>query len=645
VGAETAARRAGHAGAAAAWVGSWLACLGIALLLFSAARLVFWSANQARLPALPLAEAARAFAGGVRFDVSALVWLNSAFLLSHLLPHPWRDHPRYRLAQKRLFLAVNGAALTLELVDAAYYPFALRRSGPGDLAMATTVVSLWPRLVAEFFWVPLLAVALVYAAGRLYDLAARGFAARPGVPLQLAVAAISLGLAVVGTRGGTQLRPLSPNAAAQYVGDPRLVPLVANTTLHWIFAVDQHRLTDPGYLGEAEREALAPLRRDPSGRAPRGRNAVVIVMESLGRADVGFFAPDPVGASLTPFLDSLLGEGMTFSQTFANALRSAEGVPAIAAGLPALMPDPWIFSAHQTNLVDGPARLLAARGYQTLFFHGGNPGTMAFDRLAPSVGFARYADRRDFADDRHYDGAWGIYDVPFFEWTARQLAGAHAPFLALLVSVSSHHPYRVEPDFEARHPDLAPRARSVRYADDALRRFFTRAREAPWYRDTLFVVTGDHTARRERERDRVSVFEVPIVLVAGDGSLRGEVPGIMQQIDITPTLLDWLGYPEPYFAFGRSAFDTDAPRDAFMLLDGLYQILDGERLLLHDGERPIGLYDPGGDPGMRRDLRADEPARARRLARRLEAVIQTHHRAMLANSLSIDARARSLDQP
>jgi hypothetical protein len=631
-----------QAAATARWVGSWAGCLGIALLLFSAARVLFWSVNQVRLPPLSLPELARAFAGGVRFDVSALLWLNAAFLVTHHLPHPWRDRGWFRSAQKRLFLVVNGAALALELLDVAYFPYALRRSGPGDLAMAATAVSLWPLLAVEFWWVPVSVALLVLAASRLYDLAARGGGVRPAWPIQLAVVAISVWLVMVGTRGGTQLRPLSPNAAAQYVGDPRLVPLVANTTLNWIRAVGDRRLADPGYLAEPEREALAPLRRDPRAGAPRGRNAVVIVMESLGRADVGSTAE---GESLTPFLDSLLREGMTFSRTFANALRSAEGVSAIAAGLPALMAEPWIFSAYQSNLLDAPARLLAARGFETLFFHGGNPGTMGFDRFAPSAGFRRYLDRRDFADDRHYDGAWGIYDGPFFEWTAQQLAGARAPFLALLFSVSSHHPYRVEPAFEAAHPSLPPRARSLRYADAALGRFFARVREEPWYRETLFVITGDHTARRERERDRVSVFEVPILLVAGDGSLRGERPGILQQIDIAPTLLDWLGYPEPYFAFGRSAFDATAPRDAWMLLDGIYQIHDGERLLLHDGSRPIGLYDPEGDPGLRRDLHAQEPARAQRLARRLEAVIQTHHRAMLANTLSIDSRPRSPGQP
>jgi hypothetical protein len=631
-------RWAGQAAATAGWVGSWLGSIGIALALFSAARLLFWWANQARLPPLSTPEIARAFAGGVRFDVSALLWLNSAFLLSHHVPHPWRDRPWFRTAQKRLFLIVNGAALALELADVAYYPYALRRSGPGDLAMAATVTSLWPLLAAEFWWVPVAAALLVYAASRLYDVAARGASVRPALPIQLMVVAISVYLVVLGTRGGTQLRPLSPNAAAHYVGDPRLVPLVANTTLGWIYAVGHHRVSDPGYLGEPEREALAPLRRNPGAGGPRGRNAVVIVMESLGRADVG--APAG-GESLTPCFDALAREGMTFTHTFANALRSAEAVSAIAAGLPALMPDAWIFSAYQSNLVDAPARLLGARGFDTLFFHGGNPGTLGFDRFAASVGFRRYLDRRDFADDRHYDGAWGIYDGPFFEWTAGRLIDVRPPFFALLFSVSSHHPYRVEPAFEAAHPDLPPRARAVRYADAALGRFFARVREAPWYRETLFVITGDHTARRERERDRVSVFEVPILLVAGDGSLRGEVPGILQQVDIAPTLLDWLGHPEPYFAFGRSAFDAGAPRDAFMLLDGIYQLLDGERVLLHDGERSIGMYDPRGDPGMRRDLRAGEPARSSRLERRLEAVIQTHHRAMLANTLSIDSRPRS----
>ena len=511
--------------------------------------------------------------------------------------------------------------------------------------MAATVKSLLPSLVLEFWWLFVVLAALVFAAAHLYGRAARGFGARPGLAAQLAVAAVALPLAVIGTRGGTQMRPLAPNAAAQYVGDPRVVPLVANTTLNWIFAVGQYRLDDPAYMDEAERRALFSLRREPSGAPPRGRNAVVIVMESLDKDHVGYFQGrgegGEAGQSYTPFLDSLFREGLTYSQTYANGLRSSEGIPAVGAGIPGLLPEAWIYSPYQQNLIDAAPRLLAVRGWHTAFFHGGTPGTMAFDRFAPSVGFARYLDRDDFGDDTHYDGSWGIRDLPFFEWTARRLLEAPEPFFALLFSLSSHHPYEVPPEFEAAYPDLPPRQRSVLYSDTALRRFFEIVRTAPWYRETLFVVTADHTARRERERDRVSVFEVPIVFVAGDGSLRGVREGVLQQIDVGPTVLDWLGYDAPYLAFGKSALRDEGPRHAVMLLDGLYQILDGERLLLHDGEAPIGLYAYGPGADGRRDLRASEPERARRLARQLEAILQAHDRGMLANRLSVETRARA----
>ena len=126
-------------GSVGTWVGSWLACLGIAAGLFSLARLFFFLANRVRLPELSAGELLRAFAGGLRFDLSAVLWLNAPFLLSHLVPMPGaiKDARSFRALQKALFLVPNGAALALELIDAAYYPWALRRSGPATWP--------WPR--------------------------------------------------------------------------------------------------------------------------------------------------------------------------------------------------------------------------------------------------------------------------------------------------------------------------------------------------------------------------------------------------------------------------------------------------------------------------------------------------------------------
>ena len=63
------------------------------------------------------------------------------------------------------------------------------------------------------------------------------------------------------------------------------------------------------------------------------QNVVVILLESFGKA----FTSLGGRQSYTPFLDSLMQQSMTFNHAFANAYRSADGIPAVLSSIPCLL--------------------------------------------------------------------------------------------------------------------------------------------------------------------------------------------------------------------------------------------------------------------------------------------------------------------
>ena len=149
----------------------------------------------------------------------------------------------------------------------------------------------------------------------------------------------------------------------------------------------------------------------------------------------------------------------------------------------------------------------------------------------------------------------------------------------------------------------------IRYADMALRRFFETASRQPWYSNTVFVITSDHTNMSDHDeyRSSIGVFSAPIIFFDTSGQLpAGVKPGVAQQIDIMPTLLSLLGYDRPYVAFGKDLLAT-APDSMWTVnySNGIYQYLRGDTLVQFDGERVVASYwlifltaTPAGSPLM-----------------------------------------------
>jgi phosphoglycerol transferase MdoB-like AlkP superfamily enzyme len=369
------------------------------------------------------------------------------------------------------------------------------------------------------------------------------------------------------------------------------------------------------------------------------KNVFVIILESFSVEHIGALnhKEGNLNSDFTPFLDSLAKKSIVFDG-FANGKRSIEGIPAILASLPTWMTEDFITSQYATVKFNSLASILKEEGYSTSFFHGGKNGTMGFDVFSKSAGFDTYFGKNEYPDQSDFDGSWGISDEPYLQYIANTLNTMPEPFMGAVFTLSSHHPYKV-PEKHKNRFRKGPLAiqETIMYADFALEQFFARASQMPWFKNTIFVITSDHTSEAYLPfyKNRVGQYAIPVIFYDPDSDTAMHQKSIVQQTDIMPTVLDMLNYNKPFVAFGSSALRSDEPRFSLSYLNGNYQLLKDGYCWQTDHSISSVLYNFENDSLLSTDVSAAKKDIAKEMDLLLKSVIQQYNNRIIGNKLTV----------
>lgn len=371
------------------------------------------------------------------------------------------------------------------------------------------------------------------------------------------------------SRGGFRLKPLHITDAILFAPDG---PWQATLNSGLVFGqtyLDNSEALFPEIINDAQAN-LADEQHVK--KAHNFKNVVIIILESFGKEYTG--ANGLGRPSYTPYLDSLAQHSMVFNQFYANGLKSMDAVPAIFSSIPALLNKPFITTPYSMKALDALPNLLQKVGYSSAFFHGADVNSMGFRSYLKKMGMQRYYSKNDFGNsDEFYDGNWGIFDEPYMQYAAEELNAMPKPFVSGIFTLSSHHPYSLPHHLENKFKSgTLPIHKSIQYADYALRQFMQKMATYPWYQHTLFIITADHSSQNESAfyREGVGKYAIPLLFFTPDGTLKGKNNKVGSQIDIMPSVLDYLGYPNPFISMGRSLFRTDTKGMAIQYFQGTY---------------------------------------------------------------------------
>lgn len=620
------------------------------MVLFSISRLGFYFFNAEHYTDLNFLRIFKIFGGGLKFDISAIMFVNVLYILLFLLPFPFRYKKIYKNILKYLFFISNGIALATNTIDFFYFDFILKRSTTDVFMFAKegNILTLFGLFIIDYwygllFWlVQIFVMIFFYNKTDIY---------RPeninkkryyltGVTWLL----ISLYFSIIAMRGGFTgtTRPITLGNAGKYTEKPLEMAIVLNTPFTIIRTINKAPLKAKNYFSDEE---LADIYSPIHQRTPKGEfknyNVIIFIIESLAKEYTGALNKDLDNGQYqgyTPFLDSLMYHSKTFIRAFANGRKSIDALPSITSSIPSMV-NPYVTSKYATNKINSLASLLREKGYETAFFHGAPNGSMGFESFMKVAGYSKYFGMTEYGNDEDYDGTWGIWDEEFFQFFADELNKMKEPFHAAIFSVSSHHPYKIPERYKGkfRKGTLGFHI-PVQYTDMALKKFFTKVSVMPWFKNTIFVITADHSNQAWHDEYKTSIgnFSVPIIFFqAGNDSLKGFDSTIAQQMDIMPTVLNFLNYDKDYVSFGSDVMDSTANHFSVNYNNNTYQIIKGDYVLQFRNDQVIALYNYTNDRLLLDNLIGKLPEIQADMEKLIKAFIQQYNYRMINNELSI----------
>lgn len=589
----------------------------LAYLFYFFARVLFLLYNFSLLEVDSVSQFFKLAYRGLTFDTTAILYINLLFILFSILPLVVNTRRGYQKFLMWLYFITNLVAYATNFIDFIYYKYIYARTTIAAIDVVkneNNKISMFFRFMVSYWHVFALFIGLALLWIYLYKRVKVQPVGKPGNKVKYfvfsAVAFIIIGLLIVGGIRGDfkySTRPINIIDANRHVVQVQHADVVLNTPFSIIRTIGKTSFKKVKFVDEQvivdNFQPIKHYRNNPKTTP----NIVLIITESMGREYWGCMNKNrdiPGFTSYTPFLDSLAQHSLIFDNSYANGSKSIHGMSSILAGIPSFK-DAFTSSPYPKQKIQSLVSTLEEMGYDTSFFHGAPNGSMGFQGFGNILGFDHYYGMIEYNNDAHFDGSWGIWDEPFMQFMKSTLDKKEQPFFGTIFTVTSHEPYVVPAEYEGKFPKgTIPMHQVVGYTDHAFKKFFEAAKKSPWFENTIFIITADHSNQiaYDEYMKVVNRHATPILIYRPDGSLKGVDSSLSQQIDIYPTILDLIGYDKPFMSWGRSLVGDKKVQPFVISFNGnRYLFQRGNYICAFDGQKTLGFYDIN-DKGLENNL-------------------------------------------
>ncbi|MBF8962491.1 sulfatase-like hydrolase/transferase [Pontibacter sp. FD36] len=318
-------------------------------------------------------------------------------------------------------------------------------------------------------------------------------------------------------------------------------------------------------------------------------NVLFIILESYTAKYVEHLGGKP---GVTPNLDKLAKEGITFTKLYSSGDRSEKGIVALLSGYPVQTTTSIIKNPKKTEQLPHLSQTFKKAGYGTSFYYGGELEFANIRSYLQNGKYDRLIDKHDFPAES-YNSKWGAHDHVLFERVLQDLNQEKEPFFSTVYTLSSHEPFEIPIPAKFKGDKISDKFKnSVYYTDWALGQFIAQARKQPWWDSTLIALVADHghPLPYDDPNYRSTKFRIPFILTGGALAEKGRIVStIGSQTDIATTLLYQLDMPHQDFKWGRNLLaPSDYPFAFYVFRDGFTFITPG-KVLSYDNvaKKPI----------------------------------------------------------
>lgn len=294
-------------------------------------------------------------------------------------------------------------------------------------------------------------------------------------------------------------------------------------------------------------------------------NIVLILLESWS-ADVIESITGEKG--ITPQFNSLVDEGILFTETYVTGNRSEQAMVSIFGGFPAT---PIVSLSHNLDKITklpSLIRILNGEGYYTSFYFGGQliyGGIRSYLRVNE---FDKVIEQKDYESGLP-QGKLGYHDEYVFDRMLTELSLTQEPFFSTIFTQSSHSPYDQPKTETIQFAELENEyLNSVYYTDKCLGDFIDGAKQQDWYDNTLFIVVADHSHSTHKSWSVLSKEYRHIPLFFYGNVIKEEFKGmkvdrLASQNDLGGSILKQLNLNAEEFKWSRNLFNPTTQEFAF----------------------------------------------------------------------------------
>ncbi len=535
-----------------------------------------------------ITDLAGTFLYGAKLDLSFAAYLSAIPFLLVFVRLLWKRFPAAGIIRWYTFalLGIISVLLAADLELYAHWGFRLDATPlqylntPAEMAASAGSA---PLLLLTFVALALAGIFIVVY--RLFfDLAKYKTG---GVRWPVAVVSfVMIALLVLPMRGGVQQIPINQSIA--YFSDK---PFVNHASLnmpwnmlHSVLKYGESSVNPYLYLpadsAETKVQRLYTAVSDSSRQLVKSGkpNVLFIIMESYSAKMVEHLGGEK---GITPNLDKLAREGVTFTNFYASGDRSQKGLVSILSGYPVQPATSIVKIPKKSEKLPQLSLSFEQHGYKTSFFYGGELEFANLKSYFVNGGYDKLIDKYDFPEES-YNSKWGAHDHVLFERVLKDLKSEKEPFFSTVYTLSSHEPFEIptKPQFPVTD-DVSKYRNSVYYTDWALGNFIKAAKKENWWQNTLVVLIADHGhPYPNKDPNHVpSKFHIPFILTGGAVTQQGlTIDAIGSQTDIAATLLSQLNLPFEQYNWSRNLLAPTANPFAF------YVFQDGFGYLTPAGE-------------------------------------------------------------
>jgi phosphoglycerol transferase MdoB-like AlkP superfamily enzyme len=575
----------------------------LSLLLFSLVRVFFYILYLDYFSDLTFIETLKSFFMGVRVDVALIFTFTSLIWLALLLPFKFTTNKIYRSLLGILWGLILGAITFFNIGDILYFGFVNRHLN-NELSLIGNDLGILVDMVVDFYLIQtfvgtLFYLLIIYFFYKLFKTEIKNKTIKQREWANMLIVII---IAFVGIRG--KLDGISFGTS-----DAFAVNKVSsgNLALNGFFCYHRggtinsvnHSAVKPQKAIQRVKKSLYsekftfvddkfPLMRKSTSTIKNDYNIVIIMIESLSAKYLDALAYNDF--KVTPTLDKLAQEGQLYTNFYANGQRSQEGITSIYAGLT----QPVGFE----NLGEGlelynPSYLgdiAHKNGFSTLAMQSSARGSFRVDKLSSLAGFKEYYGAEDIKKTGNETGQpnYGAWDGNGFRFLSSKLKSIKEPFVSFFFTASTHSPfYSPGKEWEKYPHDTKSEngyLNTVNYVDSQIKEFMQASKKEPWFDNTIFIFTADHTNHTELDDAKkinpsnvnLDEFHVPLIIYAPKIIKPKKSHIVSSHNDIIPTIIDILGWQTPFTTIGNSLIDESVKnRFAFVKMGSIVGIDDG----------------------------------------------------------------------